>query len=88
MTVETIPQKNEVGENEIRYIESSYEAESGLNYFTDCRLTAKGANLTHLEIRIGTESGQELTPDVAAMAWPGTRKYANSFKVFCEAGGR
>jgi hypothetical protein len=88
MTVEIVPQKSEIGENEIRYVESSYEAELGLKYFLDCRLSAKGENLTHLVIRIGTESGQELTPEVATMVWQDMRQIVNNFKVFCEAGGR
>jgi len=88
MTIEIIPQKSEIGNNEIQYVESCYEAGMGLKYFIDCRLMAKGEKLTRLVIRIGTESGQELAPEVAAMLWQNFRGYINNFKVFCEAGGK
>ena len=88
MTIEIVPQKGEIGNKEIQYVESSYEAGMGLKYFLDCRLTAKGGNLTDLVIRIGTESGQELAPEVAAMVWQNLRNYISNFKALCEAGGR
>jgi hypothetical protein len=64
---------------EIQYMESCFEAAMGLKYFVDCRLTAKGEELTHLEVRIGTERGHELAPEVVAMLWQNTRKSLTRF---------
>jgi hypothetical protein len=86
MTVEVTPQTCKINTNEIRYVESHHEASLGLEYFLDCRLTTKGENLTHGVIRIGTESGHELAPQVAAMASENTRERLERFKTFCEAG--
>lgn len=60
----------------------------GLKYFVDCRLTTKGEDLTHVVLRIGTERGQELAPEVVAMRWQNTRESLARFKVFCESGAK
>jgi hypothetical protein len=88
MTVEVTPEKREIQENEIRYVELNHEANLGLKYFIDCRLTTRGENLTHTVIKIGTESGQELAPEVAAMVSQNIRESFERFKMFCEASSR
>jgi len=81
---EVVPEKNEVNEEEIRYVELNYEAEMGLKYFVDCLLTSKGENLTRLLMKIGTERGKELPAEAAEMVWQIWRECVDSFKVFCE----
>ena len=82
--VEVVPEKNEVNEEEIRYVESNYEVEMGLKYFVDCLLTRKGENLTRLLMKIGSERGQELPAKAAEMVWQVWRDCVDNFKVFCE----
>jgi len=52
----------------------------------DCRLISKGKNLTHGVIKIGTEKGQELAPEMASMIWENMRQSVENFKRFSEAG--
>ena len=79
-----VPEKNEVNEDEIRYIESNYEVEMGLKCFVDFLLTRKGENLTRLLMKIGTERGRELPAEAAEMVWQDWRECVDGFKVFCE----
>jgi len=83
-TIEVVPEKNEVNEEGIRYVESNYEVEMRLKYFADCQLTRKGENLTRLLMKIGTERGQELSAEAAEMVWQAWRECVDNFKVFCE----
>lgn len=57
-----------------------------MKYLVDCRLISKGKNLTHGVIKIGTEKGQELAPEMASMIWENMRQSVENFKRFSEAG--
>lgn len=83
-TVEVVPEKNEVDEEEIRYVEANYEVEMGLKYFVDFLLTSKGENLTRLLMKIGTERGQELPAEAAKTVWQVWRDCVDNFRVFCK----
>ncbi len=83
-TIEVVPEKNEVNEEEIRFVQSSYKTDIGLKYFLDFLLTRKGENLTHLVLKIGTEDGQEMPAEAVEMVWQVMRESVDNFKVFCE----
>jgi hypothetical protein len=85
MTVEITPVKSEIHDHEIHYVEMDHVSNMELKFYIDYCLTKKGEKLTRVVAKIGTDSGETLPPEVAALIQQSMQASSASFKSFCEA---
>jgi hypothetical protein len=84
-TSEITPIRTEVEGDKIHYVEFTHVPAMGLKCYVDYALAKVAEERTKLEIKIGTEAGQELPPEVMGMLLQSFQANGERFKSYCEA---